>query len=488
MKCRSLVCFLWPALLGSLALAGEKGETQPVIIREVQPEYPPDLEKAYTIDPVQVELTVDEEGKPFSLTAKGALPDNVVRAISQWRYRPAKVGGRNVGFRAVLTVPTRRPLTQQSEKSLRRMWQPATKELSDLLKTGAALDAAGAAQTEQNLDADPEATESRRITLLAYYANAVSKGAILDDTRTARARHLAWLVQNHPDASFLGSPLAIINATGEPLADSAGYDQIRRLWLNQLRLQPESIQIAEHATNFLRVGDPDLTEQALAPWVGKNAAAVVWLGDLYGLAALGVTSLDPKTGFPSSAATQLPESPFARRARAAFSSTNDTRVLFSGLAAVSLAGRALAKSGNLPAGYMGLCEELLSRAKQVFPETAASCGAERPLPEENKRLFQGPVQRIRVGGPVQQANLIKQPRPMYPQDAKARHIEGAVRFNAIIGKDGKIQSLILISGTLPFYESARAAVLQWEYKPTLLNGEPVEVATVIDVNYALSGR
>jgi len=488
MKCRLLVCLLGPALLGSLALSGEKGETQPVIIREVQPEYPPDLEKTYTIDPVQVELTVDEEGKPFSLTAKGALPDNVVRAISQWRYRPAKVDGRNVGFRAVLTVPTRRPLTQQSEKSLRRSWQPATKELSELLRAGVALDAAGAAQIEQSLDADPGDTASRRITLLAYYANAVGKGASLEDTRTARARHLAWLVQNHPDAPFLGSPLAIINATGEPLADSAGYHQIQRLWLNQLRLQPESIQIAEHATNFLRVADPDQTEQALAPWVARNAEAVVWLGDLYGLAALGVTSIDPKTGFASSAATQLPESPFARKSRAAFSSTNDARVLFSGLAAVSLAGRALAKSGNLPSAYMGLCEQLLNRAKQLLPETAASCDSEAPLPEENKRLFQGPVQRIRIGGAIQQANLVKQARPIYPQEAKSRHIQGAVRFNAIIGKNGRIQSLILISGTLPFYESARAAVLQWEYKPTLLNGQPVEVATVIDVNYTLSPR
>jgi hypothetical protein len=88
---------------------------------------------------------------------------------------------------------------------------------------------------------------------------------------------------------------------------------------------------------------------------------------------------------------------------------------------------------------MGLCEELLSRAKQMFPETASSCDVEAPLPEENRRLFQGPVQRIRVGGTVQQANLIKQPRPVYPQEAKARHIEGAVRFNAIIGKDGKMQ-------------------------------------------------
>ena len=60
-----------------------------------------------------------------------------------------------------------------------------------------------------------------------------------------------------------------------------------------------------------------------------------------------------------------------------------------------------------------------------------------------------------------------------------------MRFNAIIGKDGKIQNLSLISATLPFYDVAHAAVLKWEYKPLLLNGQPVEVETVLEVNFAL---
>jgi hypothetical protein len=145
------------------------------------------------------------------------------------------------------------------------------------------------------------------------------------------------------------------------------------------------------------------------------------------------------------------------------------------------------QSGNLPAGYMGLCEDLLRRAKQVFPETASSCDTAAALPE-SKEMFRCPVERIRVGGNVQQANLIKQPRPVYPSEAKSRHIQGTVRFNAIIGKDGNIRSLTLISGPLALYDSARESVMQWVYKPTLLNGQPVEVATVIDVNYMLSTR
>ncbi len=95
-------------------------------------------------------------------------------------------------------------------------------------------------------------------------------------------------------------------------------------------------------------------------------------------------------------------------------------------------------------------------------------------------------QRIRVGGNVQAANLIKKVTPLYPPDAKAARIQGQVRFTATIGKDGGILSLELVSGHPLLVESAREAVAQWQYQPTLLNGNPVEVITQIDVNYTLS--
>jgi len=95
-------------------------------------------------------------------------------------------------------------------------------------------------------------------------------------------------------------------------------------------------------------------------------------------------------------------------------------------------------------------------------------------------------QRIRVGGNVQQALLVKQPKPVYPPLAKQARISGVVRLNAIIGKDGTIQNLTVTSGHPLLVPSALEAVKQWVYKPTLLNGEPVEVVTQIDVNFTLS--
>jgi protein TonB len=109
-------------------------------------------------------------------------------------------------------------------------------------------------------------------------------------------------------------------------------------------------------------------------------------------------------------------------------------------------------------------------------------------PPPPAKVVEKPVtpQRIRVGGNVIAANLVRKITPVYPQLAKQARIQGVVRFTAIIGKDGTIQNLTLVSGHPLLLEAARQAVSQWQYKPTLLNGEPVEVVTTIDVNFTLS--
>jgi periplasmic protein TonB len=111
-----------------------------------------------------------------------------------------------------------------------------------------------------------------------------------------------------------------------------------------------------------------------------------------------------------------------------------------------------------------------------------------PPPPVKKEEAPKPVtpQRIRVGGNVQQAKLVRQPRPVYPPLAKQARIQGVVKLNAIISKDGTIQNLTVLSGHPLLVPSAMEAVKQWVYAPTLLNGEPVEVVTQIDVNFTLS--
>jgi protein TonB len=94
--------------------------------------------------------------------------------------------------------------------------------------------------------------------------------------------------------------------------------------------------------------------------------------------------------------------------------------------------------------------------------------------------------RIRVGGQVEAAKLIFRPTPEYPPLAKMARIQGTVRLEAIISRDGTIQDLKVVSGHPLLVKAALEAVQRWRYQPTLLNGEPVEVVTEIDCNFTLA--
>lgn len=97
-----------------------------------------------------------------------------------------------------------------------------------------------------------------------------------------------------------------------------------------------------------------------------------------------------------------------------------------------------------------------------------------------------PPGAIRVGGNVQQSNLVSQTRPEYPALAKQARIQGTVTLQAIIGPDGHVQNLTVVKGHPLLIQAALEAVKDWVYKPTLLNGNPVTVVTTIDVNFTLS--
>jgi protein TonB len=109
-----------------------------------------------------------------------------------------------------------------------------------------------------------------------------------------------------------------------------------------------------------------------------------------------------------------------------------------------------------------------------------------PPPPVKKEGPPPPPKRITIGGNVQQAKLVRQPKPVYPPLAKQARISGIVHLAAVISANGTIQDLKVISGHPLLIPAALEAVKQWVYQPTLLNGEPVEVQTQIDVNFTLS--
>jgi protein TonB len=110
--------------------------------------------------------------------------------------------------------------------------------------------------------------------------------------------------------------------------------------------------------------------------------------------------------------------------------------------------------------------------------------AERPATQEARKET-APV-RIRVGGEVQDALLVHRIVPAYPSIAKQTRTQGTVVLTAVISREGRVAQLQVISGNVLLVQAAVDAVKQWRYRPTMLNGEPVEVLTTIEVNFRLT--
>ncbi len=96
-----------------------------------------------------------------------------------------------------------------------------------------------------------------------------------------------------------------------------------------------------------------------------------------------------------------------------------------------------------------------------------------------------PPQRIKISRDVVQRQLLRDVRPVYPELAKQARVQGIVQLNIVISKQGQVMDIKVISGHPLLITAAIEAVKQWEYNPTLLNGQPIEVATEVSVPFVL---
>jgi protein TonB len=94
--------------------------------------------------------------------------------------------------------------------------------------------------------------------------------------------------------------------------------------------------------------------------------------------------------------------------------------------------------------------------------------------------------RVRISQGITKGLLIHREDPPYPPLARAARVQGEVVLSAVIGANGEIQNLQLVSGHPMLVPAALAAVRLWRYKPYLLNGSPTEVETTITVIFSLS--
>ena len=119
-------------------------------------------------------------------------------------------------------------------------------------------------------------------------------------------------------------------------------------------------------------------------------------------------------------------------------------------------------------------EPTVSFGKRELPGDLANCVTCRGS---------GPAGPTRIISSLSPGSLVYRVEPVYPKIAGIIRAHGVVKLHAIIATDGTIQSLNVIDGPPLLAEAAREAVRQWRYRPYILNGRPVEVETMITVNF-----
>ncbi len=131
-------------------------------------------------------------------------------------------------------------------------------------------------------------------------------------------------------------------------------------------------------------------------------------------------------------------------------------------------------------------QQAQSAAPRSSVSAIPSLSNSTPLPPPPQPTNASSFTGIRIGPQVAEANLVRKVTPIYPALAKAALVQGVVEFQVLIGKDGTVRDLRLMRGHPLLVQAAKEAVQRYVYRPTLLNGQPVEVVTEVDVTFSIS--
>src|SRR6185437_2619933 len=136
---------------------------------------------------------------------------------------------------------------------------------------------------------------------------------------------------------------------------------------------------------------------------------------------------------------------------------------------------------HAPSAVAGVNLNAMTAAPSAPPATKAAAPAQTVPSSAN-------APKLPAGGQIQQAQLVFRKEPEYPKLARKMGIRGAVDVVATIGVDGKVKNVQVLHGHPLLQKAATDAILQWQYRPTLLNGVPVQNETRITLNFTGAGQ
>lgn len=324
---------------------------------------------------------------------------------------------------------------------------------------------------EKSLEKDPEVPGLRVQAMQFYFQNR---------QREPFLRHLTWLVEHaaaSPATSMGYSMLFAPAPGGQPLFTPEDITSVKSAYDRQVQANPKDVSLALSASMFFENIDIRHSEEILKKAHQANP------GDesLEKRLARVYVQCIVRTLIKMPPGRSLP----IRDAEGVRALSEQAQKELASSENKVLVGEAERVFATVPverpqfAGVKDIRDRVSAQARKL--------GIESPVPLTEAGMTIRPDGRVRVTPALQKAKLIKSDPPVYPEDAKAKKIESAVRFEVIIDKDGTTnrKNLKLLGGDPLLVEAAEEALSKWQWKPTISNGQPVEVVTSVDVEFKL---
>ena len=403
------------------------GVSAPTVVYKIDPEFTEEARKAHFQGTVLLSVVVDAEGQPRDIKVVRALglglDQKAIEAVERWRFRPGMKDGQPVAVSAQIEVSFRLLNGPQPAEAM-----PVPTDARGYLVRGTLY----AARQEYNL-AIQDFTQA--ITMKPDGVDAyVGRG-----NAYLGLHQVPLAIDDFTSAIRLNpADYKAYRSRGQAYVSQRDYDQSVRDFTQAIQMNPDAQLYLERSFSYLA---QQQKERALA-----DLDEAIRLYPYFAKAYEVRRSVRKQVGDTSGA--EADEQKLQELSR------------------VPPGGVAKQRAELQGVPRSGVIGGILSAVPPAPPPPAGT-------------------NRIRVGENVQAANLVRKVPPEYPTLARQARIQGTVRFDAIIGKDGTIQNLQVITGHPMLIPPAQEAVKQWVYKPTLLNGEPVEVVTRIDVNFVI---
>jgi len=334
-----------------------------------------------------------------------------------------------------------------------------------------------AAQMEQQLAANPE-DEATRSKLLRYYFN-----NNMDDRRVPL---VLWLIEHHPESVLHGYYFAAVSPGGRAGGDTDTFEDLRRRWLGQVALHPDDVRVLGNAARAMLDSTPEAIDLLKRAQKLDPAHRTEPLARLYSfLLWLSTEKRSPPTG--------ARDPRISAQIKSELQESNDAALV--GAVArhfvEDATQKALVAAGDVWdfAALKTIATDLVTHAQTLEPQSrdwADLMEGVRGLPVASAQPPAAP--QVRIGAGVAAGMLLESPAPIYPPLAKMARVQGVVKLQVRIGKDGHVAEITVVGGHPLLVPAAMDAVKHYVYKPVTMGGKAVEAMTTVDVPFGLDAE